>query len=270
MFGRFLQGINVASLMCLRSLELSHILNCNVWRTHTAMPVLVLCLLVLSKYTQAIESKVVDEQETSMKMSLTKDFDTSQLSVLSVSPNTLFGDFRQSKLLSDFGISVKSEGRFEFLNGEKIHWITIKPIENKISISATQIVSQQNDQAVMQLNADENPVVAILSEVFLSVLTAQWHQLDKYFDIQGRVVGDDWFLLLTPTDESFQQVFTHIETEGSQYIQSLRLFEQNGDKTTIRFQNIGTERIAFDSSSQNLFDNSGDKQSSTSRGEIAK
>ncbi len=94
----------------------------------------------------------------------------------------------------------------------------------------------------MHLQADSNPVVSVLSDIFFSVLTSQWQQLEVYFTLSGHIVDDQWQVVLLPKDSAISQAVSKIELQGDEYLRHLKFIEHNGDYTDIRFVNLRPER----------------------------
>lgn len=166
------------------------------------------------------------------------DISFEQLGNVSAAPKYLKGDFKQEKYLQAIDASLLSTGQFEYSRNESIHWITQHPIQNKLIMTPTSIINQQAGQAVVELNAQTNPAVAVLSDILFSVLTAEWGRLSAYFELQGSFEGKQWQAALQPTDESVAQFISHIELKGDHLLRTIVLYEKGGDRTTINFENL--------------------------------
>lgn len=169
-------------------------------------------------------------------------FDVAQLNQLTLSPEKLSGQFTQQKYLADFDMQLASSGEFNYIKNQSVNWHTLAPIENKIIMTPHSITSVQGDKQVMHLQADSNPVVSVLSDIFFSVLTSQWQQLEVYFTLSGHIVDDQWQVVLLPKDSAISQAVSKIELQGDEYLRHLKFIEHNGDYTDIRFVNLRPER----------------------------
>lgn len=161
-----------------------------------------------------------------------------QLASLSAAPKYLKGEFKQEKYLQAIDASLMSTGQFEYSRNESISWITQQPIENKLTMTPTSIVNQQAGQALVELNAETNPAVAVLSDILFSVLTAEWQKLSAYFELQGSFEGEQWQAKLKPTDEAVAQFISNVELTGDELLRTIVLIEKDGDRTTIHFENL--------------------------------
>ncbi|GAB2701795.1 outer membrane lipoprotein carrier protein LolA [Aliiglaciecola aliphaticivorans] len=165
-------------------------------------------------------------------------FDINALNAISSSPEFLQGQFVQQKYLNDFDVSLESTGEFDYLQGQVVHWHTLSPIQNLVTMTPSSIVSHQDDVEVMSLQAESNPVVTLLSEVFFSVLTSEWQKLENYFELSGEIDQQTWSVSLTPKDTALAQAISHVELKGDIYLRYLKFYESNGDYTEIQFDQL--------------------------------
>ena len=166
------------------------------------------------------------------------DISFAQLAQLSVSAQSLEGEFTQQKYLKVVDASLQSSGRFQYRRGEFIRWQILKPIESEILITPSAIEDGRgaglpgaNSQLPKQLSAQ-------MGEIFFSLLSANWDSLEKYFALSGGVSGQQWHAILKPLQVSTAQVFSRIELKGSSWISEIILHQPNGDITTIHLDNL--------------------------------
>ncbi len=158
------------------------------------------------------------------------------LEELTVSPAQLEGRFSQHKYLSSMDILLTSRGEFEYQRGKFIRWETLDPIQNELLVTPTAIVSRQGEQNLMQLGTESNPAVAVFSEIFFSVLTADWTKLAENFELFGRVDGEQWLAELQPLNDSINQVVSGVTLKGDSLLREVILNESGGDTITIQFE----------------------------------
>ncbi|MDO6566967.1 outer membrane lipoprotein carrier protein LolA [Alteromonas sp. 1_MG-2023] len=195
------------------------------------------------------------------------EFSIQQLNAITHSPEYLRGEFTQKKYLKDFDVDIVSTGKFDYSQGQYVHWQTVAPIQNLVTMTPSSIVSSQGDVELMSLHADTNPVVTLLSEVFFSVLTAKWQELETYFSLSGEISAGDmsikeanseetssdeisssdknqkqWQVSLVPNDAALAQTITHVELKGDEYLRYLKFYEDNGDYTEIQFSQLSQQK----------------------------
>jgi len=161
-----------------------------------------------------------------------------QLEQLTVSPAQLEGQFSQHKYLSSMDISLTSTGVFDYQRGKSIRWETLDPIQNELLVTPTEIISRQGGQNMLQLAAESNPAVTAFSGIFFSVLTADWTKLAEYFELTGRVDGEQWQAELLPLNDSISQVVSGVRLKGDSLLREVILNESGGDTITIHFDHL--------------------------------
>jgi hypothetical protein len=166
-----------------------------------------------------------------------------QLVIVSATPDYLKGGFRQEKYLQALDASLISTGQFEYRRNKFIRWQTLQPIQSELTMTPTSIVSQQAGQALLALDSETNPAVAVLSDILFSVLTAEWGKLSAYFELQGEFEGSElegrkWHAMLQPSDQSVAQFVEQVELRGDSLLRTIVLFEKGGDRTEIHFENM--------------------------------
>ncbi len=156
-----------------------------------------------------------------------------QLAQISTSPDVLRGSFRQQKYLAALDTALESSGAFDYQRGESIRWQILEPIQNELVITPTSLSSRQGDEELLRLDVDSNPGAAIMGEILFAVLSAQWQQLSRYFELSGDIDGQQWRAVLQPRDAVIGQLFSRVELEGADLLRVIVLHESSGDKTTI-------------------------------------
>lgn len=160
------------------------------------------------------------------------------LDMLTESPQTLSGDFRQEKKLGEIDAVIISEGHFNYLRDQHIHWVTEKPIANELVMTPDNIISRQGQDETLRIDADKNPSVKVMSKIFFAVMTAEWHQLSAYFYANGQQSDKNWSVTLTPRNDVLSNSIVSVELTGDSLLREITLLELNGDQTYIVFSNL--------------------------------
>jgi len=161
-----------------------------------------------------------------------------QLEAISTTPEKLQGSFKQEKYLSHLEVSLNSSGTFSYQRGLAIHWYTLEPIQNELIMTENSIINRQGDKELVNLDGRSNPAIALLSEIFFAVLTAQWQQLASHFELSGEENGKQWRAELIPKDKMINQFADKIVLRGDSLLREIVLYESNGDHTTIHFDDL--------------------------------
>ena len=161
-----------------------------------------------------------------------------ELKRLASTPERLTGQFEQTKYIAQIDANLASSGTFSYQAGKQITWHTSTPVESTLTLTPEHIVSQQNGQTVSSISNEQSPVVAVFSDIFFGVMTAQWSLLQNYFDITPELDGEQWRATLTPNDANIAQAVTQVTLSGNQLLQHVVLTEPNGNTTSIRFSHL--------------------------------
>jgi len=160
------------------------------------------------------------------------------LTQLTDSPDVLEGDFKQEKYLAEFDTTLVSTGHFNYQRDKFIRWHTLDPIENELMMQPNRITSSQ-DNELISLDSDKDPATKVLTEIFFSVLTADWYALSEYFFANGEYQNNrDWQVKLTPRHQMLKQAISHVELSGDSLMREVVLYEKSGDITHINFMNL--------------------------------
>ncbi len=160
-----------------------------------------------------------------------------QLNKIATTPQSLTGHFRQHKYLNELDATIASSGVFSYQRNKWMRWETLKPIQNVLMLTPNSIINEQGGDEVLKLDANRNPLVGVLSDVFFSVLTADWNSLSAYFSLSG-IDEKDWMVELVPTEKTVMQLVEKIVLKGDGLIRELIVYEINGDRTTIYFEQL--------------------------------
>lgn len=167
--------------------------------------------------------------------------DFSQFKALTETPDILRGQFVQSKYISALETELESSGTFAYHRGTSIEWRTLMPIENILTLTPTRMVTSQGDKEFSRLESDGNPAVAIFSNIFFGVMTAEWEQLAEYFSMRLELDGAHWLVTLLPKNSTIEQVVMKVELRGDKWLRDVRVYEAGSDLTHIRFIDLQQE-----------------------------
>jgi hypothetical protein len=161
-----------------------------------------------------------------------------QLETLFRTPEQLQGHFEQIKYIGSLDAEFSSTGTFEYRRGESIQWNTLEPIENLLVLTPDSISNRQGGNELMRLDGSSSPVVAVFSNIFFGVMSAEWERLSGYFDMEVQSVDQGWRVMLHPLDTSVGQIVSRVELRGDALLREVRLYEAAGDHTLIRFVDL--------------------------------
>jgi len=149
-------------------------------------------------------------------------------------PAVVSGRFEQTRELSGFPKPVKSQGRFLVAREKGVLWVTEKPFSNSVRLTRGEILQKAGDNVTMRLSADKEPAVKAINGVMFALLSGDVGELEKRFNVSGKVEAGRWTLKLTPRDSALGQVIARIDLAGQRFVEAVDMEDGNGDRTHIR------------------------------------
>jgi|UniRef100_A6W250 hypothetical protein len=164
--------------------------------------------------------------------------DLDKLKAVTTTPENLTGTFSQTKFLAQLDTSIKSAGKFNYIRDAKIIWHTLTPIDSTLELTPKTMLNYQDGVQVNKLDSDTNPIVAVFSDIFFGVMTAQWQVLEEYFSVNAEVSNGHWKATLVPIDKNIGGFINKVVLEGDKYLKLVTLYEPEGNRTHIEFDQL--------------------------------
>ncbi len=162
-----------------------------------------------------------------------------QLNDITSTPDQLSGQFNQEKYIADLAVSLKSSGHFSYQRDQVMHWQTMQPIEHELVMTRQTMTNRQGDNELIRLELNSNPSLQVISELFFSVLTAEWQGLAQYFKLSSASNNNgQWQAELLPIDTVIAQFANRVSLQGNSLLHEVTIYEKNGDYTKIQFDNL--------------------------------
>lgn len=153
----------------------------------------------------------------------------------------IVGEFRQTKVFGDIGVSVRSCGKFSVRKNRELLWETLKPAEVGFLLS-DEGAFQISDGKKMPLPESARPTMQTLRTLFDAAFSGDEAALAHIFKISVNAAADGngeaaWTLV--PLGEPFKSFVKKIELRAAgTALKSVRLSDVSGDETLIEFLNI--------------------------------
>nr|WP_314524677.1 outer membrane lipoprotein carrier protein LolA [uncultured Pseudomonas sp.] len=160
-------------------------------------------------------------------------FDLQQLSEQLAKPSVIHGSFTQEKHLRALPQPLVSKGTFVLAKDHGLLWLLKTPLQQDYRISAQGIA--RRDANGWQL-LPKKSAGAEQNRLFLAVLQGDSSGLQRDFDLQLQGEAKQWKLTLIPRSLLLKQVFTQINIDGGDLVQTIELLETQGDSTVLRMQ----------------------------------
>lgn len=147
----------------------------------------------------------------------------------------LRGQFEQKKSLAGFKQALVSSGDFLLWRDHGLSWHTRTPFDSRLTLTRHGITQSQGT-TTLKMDAKKEPGLLLANDILFALLSGDVSLLAQRFQMSGKLVGaEGWQLRLAPTDAALTKVFKSIELSGARFVQDIRLEDQNGDLTAIRF-----------------------------------
>ena len=165
--------------------------------------------------------------------SLAHAFDLQQLSDQLAKPSVIHGSFIQEKHLRALPQPLVSKGTFVLAKDHGLLWLLKTPLQQDYRIRPEGIARRDANgwQALPNKSAG-----AEQNRLFLAVLQGDSSGLQRDFELQLQGEAQQWKLTLIPRSLLLKQVFTQINIDGGELVQTIELLETQGDSTVLRMQ----------------------------------
>ncbi|AZF08670.1 Putative transmembrane protein [Pseudomonas sp. R2-37-08W] len=160
-------------------------------------------------------------------------FDLQQLSDQLAKPRVIHGNFIQEKHLRALPQPLVSKGTFVLAKDHGLLWLLKTPLQQDYRISAQGIA--RRDANGWQLLPNKS-AGAEQNRLFLAVLQGDSSGLQRDFELQLQGQAQQWKLTLIPRSLLLKQVFTQINIDGGELVNTIELLETQGDSTLLRMQ----------------------------------
>ncbi|TFF04992.1 outer membrane lipoprotein carrier protein LolA [Pseudomonas sp. BCA14] len=170
-------------------------------------------------------------------------FDLQQLSEQLAKPSVIHGNFIQEKHLRALPQPLVSKGTFVLAKDHGLLWLLKTPLQQDYRISAQGIARRDADGWQLLPNKSTG---AEQNRLFLAVLQGDSSGLQRDFELQLQGEANQWKLTLVPRSLLLKQVFTQINIDGGELVQTIQLLETQGDSTVLRMQDSTASRPLTD------------------------
>jgi hypothetical protein len=176
-----------------------------------------------------------------------------KIPALLAKPKVLCGNFEQTKQLAGLKKPLISSGRFCLVADKGVLWRTLQPFPNTVRLTREEVTQSQGERVTMRLSAKQEPTVGVINRVLFSLLAGDFGQLEKFFELDGKVVKNSWSVTLKARDAGLAKALGAISLDGGAYVTNIAIDEASGDRTRIVFSAIQTGDNAMNNDEAALF-----------------
>ena len=196
-------------------------------------PLALLCLcLSLATPSQAAAERATTSTEQAAQLQLI----SSQLQLA----DTLSGNFKQKKFISQLPQPLLSSGRFSLDRTGVLEWQLLQPVQSRLVFDNEGMRQTQNGELVMSIDG-QGSGIAMVAKILPAALSADWPVLQQFFSLAIVPISDEtneqppvrWQLQLLPKEQLLKQVVSRVLLTGRSQVETIILFEANGDRTEL-------------------------------------
>ncbi len=156
------------------------------------------------------------------------------------------GRFVQRRHLAGLTRPLESSGTFVFARGTGIDWHTLQPFDSQFLLTGSRITQRDEGGVSLQIEAAEQPALAVVSRVFFALFELDLGKLSQDFELYGEQVGDGgWVLGLKPRTDALGGVFRQATVRGAAAVSRLTLEDGNGDASEIEFHDVSFDTLGL-------------------------
>lgn len=154
----------------------------------------------------------------------------------------LRGQFEQEKYFSIMKQPLKSTGTFTMHRQKGIWWHNTTPIPGDMIISDAGIVQRSGNGTLQRYASSQQPALNLMTDIIRQLVSGDWKQLSKHFEITANTTAEHWSAILTPKPGSlFDNYARSIELKGQAYVDFIAIYEKSDDKTRITFSQLSSD-----------------------------
>jgi len=153
-------------------------------------------------------------------------------------PANFAADFVQTRTLPGFSTPLVSHGDMGYDANHGFHWEINSPYHYVFEMNGKQAHEELPDGSKRDLDPDQTPWLAAVEHIFISALSGNRAELQRYFSLASRPAsGGGNELTLTPKPGAIANAISRIEVTESApgRPQHLEIFETSGGHMDIRF-----------------------------------
>jgi hypothetical protein len=140
-------------------------------------------------------------------------------------------EFIQTNTIAALSLPLVSSGVLGLSAQQELVWQTLLPLRSTLVIGVDGL--RQFNRSDQLVDAVDNPMVAELAQVFLSMLSGNTTALDETFTQTLTCEDANWHLGLVPKDDELANMLESLSMDGAERIEKISFRETRGDATEI-------------------------------------
>jgi len=146
-------------------------------------------------------------------------------------------EFVQMRTMKDLHRPQLSRGRLVAWNAGGVIWQIEQPFRATYVLRDERTIEIGADGMRSERSAADDRGAARIGRVLRAVLKGDAKALEDWFEARPRTEGDRWSLTLVPKNGSLSYFVKSIQLYGADFVEGVRILEENGDATHMQFRN---------------------------------
>jgi hypothetical protein len=155
-------------------------------------------------------------------------------------------EFVQTRTMTDLARPLVTRGRMVVWGAGGVIWQIEKPVRGTYVLRDDSTLEIAADGTRTVRSARDDRGAARIGRVLRAVLKGDAKTLGEWFDAEPRVAGERWTLALTPRQGPLAFYVKSVQVAGAEFVQSVRIVEENGDTTQMQFHNSRSDTAPSD------------------------
>ena len=155
---------------------------------------------------------------------------------------TMQCDFVQTKHLKMLNNDFVSHGKMYYQQSNKLRWEYTSPYSYTFILNNDQVLLK-NKQRNDLIDVKQNKLFREIVRIMMSSVVGNCLADDKNYKVSIATIGNEWVATLLPQRKDMKQMFQklvlHFNAKKS-VVNTVELFDKNGEKTIIELKNIRT------------------------------
>jgi hypothetical protein len=146
-------------------------------------------------------------------------------------------EFVQMRTMKDLQRPQLSRGQLVSWTAGGVIWQVEQPFKTTYILREERTIEIAADGRRTERSAIDDRGAARIGRVLRAVLKGDAKALDDLFETRARVEGERWSLVLVPRNGPMAYFVKSIDLYGGEFIEGVRITEENGDATHMQFRN---------------------------------
>ncbi len=151
-------------------------------------------------------------------------------------------DFVQTKTLKMLNEKLISKGRLAYQQTDKLRWEYTSPYQYTFIVNGSEVYIKSGQRAD-KINVNQSKVFKEIARIMMNSVVGRGISDSKDFKTTITSTSGGWAATLVPQRGDMKKMFSKIRllfNPRSAMIQTVELYEQNGDHTVIQLRNVKT------------------------------